>query len=36
MAELTEMADRMFGTLVKAVVDVGRGIMMADAELYAD
>lgn len=32
----TEMADRMFGGLVKAVVDVERGLMAVDAEMHAD
>ena len=36
LAELKEMAERGFGTLVKAVVDVERGIMAIDAELHAD
>ena len=34
--ELGEMAERMFGGLVKAVVDVERGIMIVDADLHAD
>ena len=36
LEELKEMAERGFGTLVKAVVDVGIGIMALDAELHAD
>ena len=36
LSELTEMAERMFGGLVKAVVDVKREIMVVDAELHAD
>lgn len=36
IGELREMAERMFGGLVKAVVDVKRGIMAVDAELHAD
>jgi hypothetical protein len=36
LAELKEMAERGFGTLVKAVVDVEAGIMALDAELHAD
>jgi hypothetical protein len=34
--ELAEMAERMFGGLVKAVVDVEKGIMIVDADLHAD
>ncbi len=34
--ELLEMAEKMFGNLVKAVVDVEKGIMAIDAELHAD
>ncbi len=34
--ELKQMADRMFGDLVKAVVDVRKRIMVVDAELHAD
>jgi hypothetical protein len=36
IAELHQMAAGMFGDLVKAVVDVERGIMVLDAELHAD
>lgn len=36
LASLREMADRMFGDMVKAVVDVERGIMAIDGELHAD
>lgn len=36
LAELTTMAEKMFGSLVKAVVDVERGIMAVDAELHSD
>jgi hypothetical protein len=35
-SELTEMAERMFGGLVKAVVDVEKGTMIVDADLHAD
>lgn len=35
-SELEEMAKNMFGDFVKAVVDVEREIMAADAELHAD
>ena len=34
--DLTEMAARMFGDLVKAVVDVDRGLLAVDAELHAN
>jgi hypothetical protein len=34
--ELKTMADKMFGNLVKAVVDVEKEIMVVDAELHAD
>lgn len=35
-SELAEMAKRQFGDLVKAVVDVERGIMAIGGELHAD
>ena len=34
--ELNEMAKKMFGNLVKAVVDINRGVMAVDGELHAD
>ena len=34
--ELKQMAARMFGDMVKAVVDVDRKILTVDAELHAD
>jgi hypothetical protein len=34
--ELSKMAEDMFGDLVKAAVDVARGMMAVDAELHAD
>lgn len=34
--ELKRMATRMFGDLVKAVVDVDRELLAVDAELHAD
>jgi hypothetical protein len=34
--ELRQMAEKMFGNLVKAVVDVEKGIMAVDADLHAD
>ena len=36
LAELKDMAEHGFGTLVKAVVDLEAGIMAVDAELSAD
>lgn len=33
---LASMAEAMFGNLVKAVVDVERGLMAVDAEMHAD
>ena len=36
MAELREMAAKGFGDMVKAVVDVEKGIMAVDGELHAD
>jgi hypothetical protein len=36
LSELKSMAEAGFGVLVKAVVDVERGIMAVDAELHAD
>ena len=36
IGELRQMATGGFGDLVKAVVDVERGIMVLDAELHAD
>ena len=34
--ELQAMAEKMFGNLVKAVVDVEKSLMAVDAELHAD
>ncbi|PIU07638.1 MAG: hypothetical protein COZ85_01535 [Candidatus Moranbacteria bacterium CG_4_8_14_3_um_filter_34_16] len=34
--ELTEMSKKMFGNLVKAVVDIEKRIMAIDADLHAD
>ncbi|MEK7160990.1 MAG: DUF5674 family protein [Patescibacteria group bacterium] len=34
--EIKEMSRKMFGSLVKAVVDVEKGIMAVDGELHAD
>jgi hypothetical protein len=36
LAELRQMAERMFGSFVKADVDVARKIMAIDADLHAD
>ena len=36
LEELKLMSSRMFGNLVKAVIDVEKGIMAVDAELHAD
>ena len=36
IAKLKEMTEKMFGNLVKAVVDVERGIMAIDGELHSD
>jgi len=36
IAALTEMSKKMFGGLVKAVVDVEKEIMAVDAELHSD
>jgi len=36
ITELTEMTKKMFGNLVKAVVDVEQEIMAVDGELHAD
>ena len=36
LTELQSMSQETFGGMVKAVVDVGRGIMAVDADLHAD
>lgn len=36
LSELRSMAEARFGDLVKAVVDVRRGIMVVDGELHSD
>jgi len=36
ISELKNMASKMFGNLVKAVVDVEREILVVDAELHSD
>jgi len=36
VAELQEMAGKMFGDLVKADVDIAQGILLVDMEMHAD
>jgi len=36
LSELNDMAASMYGDLVKAVVDVERGILVVDSELHVD
>ncbi|MCL2882376.1 MAG: DUF5674 family protein [Coriobacteriia bacterium] len=36
LAELTEMSERMYGELVKAVVDIERKVVVVDADMHAD
>ena len=36
VSELSMMAERMYGDLVKAVVDVSQGLLVVDAELHVD
>lgn len=36
IAELAAMAESLYGDFVKAVVDVGSGILVVDAELHVD
>lgn len=36
ISELNEMSAKMFGNLIKAVVDIEKGIMAVDADLHAD
>ena len=36
MAELQGLAGCVFGNMIKAVVDVDRGVMAVDAELHSD
>ena len=36
LTELYEMAAHLFGNMVKAVVDVDRGVIAIDAELHSD
>ncbi len=34
--ELTQMAGKMYGGIVKAVMDIKKGLLVVDAELHAD
>ena len=36
LEELKKMSEKMFGSIVKAVVDIEKGIMAVDADLHAD
>jgi hypothetical protein len=36
LSELDQMAEKMFGSLVKAVVDVEEEVMVVDAEMHSD
>lgn len=36
VAELHEMAGKMYGNLVKADVDIAKGIVLVDMEMHAD
>ena len=36
LTELTEMAQKMYGTLVKGVVDIKKNLLVLDAEMHAD
>ncbi|OGL34489.1 hypothetical protein A3F65_02090 [Candidatus Saccharibacteria bacterium RIFCSPHIGHO2_12_FULL_47_16b] len=36
IAELTEMAEKMYGQLVKAVVDTQKNLLVVDGELHSD
>lgn len=36
LATLTKMSEKMFGQLVKAVVDIEQNIMLVDADFHAD
>lgn len=36
LEELKQMAEKMFGNLIKAVVDIKKGIMAVNGELHAD
>lgn len=36
VSELSKMAEKMYGNLVKAVVDINKNLMVVDAELHVD
>ncbi|MCL4554099.1 MAG: DUF5674 family protein [Actinobacteria bacterium] len=36
VADLSEMAGRMYGTFVKAAVDLERGLLVVDVEMHVD
>lgn len=36
LAEIAELAQRRFGDMVKAAVDIGRGVMAVGGELHSD
>lgn len=36
ITELSNMAEKMYGNLIKAVVDLQKGILVVDAEMHAD
>jgi hypothetical protein len=36
LAEIQQMAEKMYGTLVKADVDLAKGILLIDMEMHAD
>ena len=36
LAELRQMAEKMYGTLVKADVDISKGTLVIDMEMHAD
>ncbi len=36
ISELTAMAEKMYGNLVKAVVDLRKNVLIVDAEMHAD
>ena len=36
LAELQQMAEKIFGNFVKVVVDIDKGIMAVDAEMHVD
>jgi hypothetical protein len=36
VTELQEMAEKMYGTLIKADVDIAKGLLLVDMEMHAD